>query len=202
MRLLTALAIGVAAIALPATALPTAAVAQANVDAQFQAFGDRIVDEALKLNPVYATQLGEHRYDAMLPDVSAAGRAASRAFAERSLAGAGGASRPRTGPSSSNSSTIEMSITGGSNAGGGSISIRPFMRGSSGVGVSAGAAGGAMSGASQAAVWISRPMRAPRPSIATLKLCTISGVSSAPARRISASLPRWTSMLAARSATR
>jgi uncharacterized protein (DUF885 family) len=86
MRLLTALAIGVAAIALPATALPTAAVAQANVDAQFQAFGDGVVDEALKLNPVYATQLGEHRYDAMLPDVSAAGRAASRAFAERSLA--------------------------------------------------------------------------------------------------------------------
>jgi uncharacterized protein (DUF885 family) len=85
MRLLTAFAIGVAAIATPAAAAPTTAAATSE-DARFQAFGDRIVDEVLKLNPVYATQLGDHRYDAWMPDVSAAGRAASRDFAERSLA--------------------------------------------------------------------------------------------------------------------
>ena len=55
-------------------------------DARFEKFGDRVVDEYLKLDPVTATQVGEHRYDALLPDVSAAGRAARRAFAERSLA--------------------------------------------------------------------------------------------------------------------
>jgi uncharacterized protein (DUF885 family) len=96
-RLLTALAIGVAAVTVPAVATPTAAAAQASVDAQFQAFGDRVVDEALKLNPVYATQLGDHRYDAMLPDVSASGRAASRAFAERSLAELGKFDRSKLG---------------------------------------------------------------------------------------------------------
>jgi uncharacterized protein (DUF885 family) len=85
MRLLTAFAIGVAAIATPAAAAPATAAATSE-DARFQAFGDRIVDEVLKLNPVYATQLGDHRYDAWMPDVSAAGRAASRDFAERSLA--------------------------------------------------------------------------------------------------------------------
>jgi uncharacterized protein (DUF885 family) len=86
MRSLLALAIGVAAISSPAaTPLAAAAATQAE-DARFQAFGDRVVDEYLKLNPVTATQLGDHRYDALLPDVSAAGRAAQRAFAERSLA--------------------------------------------------------------------------------------------------------------------
>jgi uncharacterized protein (DUF885 family) len=86
MRLLTALAIGVAAIATPAASQPTTAAATSE-DARFEAFGDRAVDEYLKLNPINATQLGDHRYDALMPDVSAAGRAATRAFAERTLAG-------------------------------------------------------------------------------------------------------------------
>jgi uncharacterized protein (DUF885 family) len=85
MRSLFALAIGVAAVTSPVVTAPATAAVQANEDARFQAFGDRVVDEVLKLNPVYATQLGEHRYDARLPDVSAAGRATQRAFAERSL---------------------------------------------------------------------------------------------------------------------
>ena len=85
MRSLLALAIGIAAVTSPA-ATPLAAAAVQSEDARFEAFGDRIVDEYLKLNPVSATQLGDHRYDAMLPDVSAAGRAAQRVFAERSLA--------------------------------------------------------------------------------------------------------------------
>jgi uncharacterized protein (DUF885 family) len=85
MRLLTALAIGVAAVAAPAASAPETAAATSE-DARFQAFGDRVVDEYLKLSPVNATQLGDHRYDALMPDVSVAGRAAVRAFAERTLA--------------------------------------------------------------------------------------------------------------------
>ena len=88
MRHWVALAIGVAAIVTPATvALAPAAAARAVAeDARFAAFGDRIVDQYLKSDPVGATQLGDHRYDSRLPDVSAAGRAARRAFAVRSLA--------------------------------------------------------------------------------------------------------------------
>jgi uncharacterized protein (DUF885 family) len=85
MRLLTALAIGVAAVAAPAASAPETAAATSE-DARFRAFGDRVVDEFLKLSPVNATQLGDHRYDALMPDVSAAGRAAVRTFAERTLA--------------------------------------------------------------------------------------------------------------------
>jgi uncharacterized protein (DUF885 family) len=87
MRLLTALLIGTAAVAAPASAVASKPSAvEASEDARFAAFGDRMVDEVLKMNPTGATQLGEHRYDAQLPDVSAAGRAKQRAFAERSLA--------------------------------------------------------------------------------------------------------------------
>lgn len=85
MRLLTALAIGAAAVAMPVVAAPATAAAT-NEDARFEAFGDRVVDGFLKIDPVSATQLGDHRYDALLADVSAAGRAARRDFAERSLA--------------------------------------------------------------------------------------------------------------------
>lgn len=85
MRMLLALAIGVAAASSPAITAPASAAATSE-DARFTAFGDRIVDQYLKLDPVTATQLGEHRYDALLPDVSSAGRTARRAFAERSLA--------------------------------------------------------------------------------------------------------------------
>ena len=85
MRLLLALAIGAAAVSSPVVAAPVAAPASSE-DARFTAFGDRVVDDYLKLDPVSATQLGDHRYDALLPDVSAAGRAARHAYAERSLA--------------------------------------------------------------------------------------------------------------------
>ena len=85
MRLLTALAIGVAVVAAPAASAPETAAATSE-DVRFQAFGDRVVDEYLKLSPVNATQLGDHRYDALMPDVSVAGRAAVRRFAERTLA--------------------------------------------------------------------------------------------------------------------
>src|SRR6185503_702597 len=85
MRILLALAIGVAAVSSPAIAAPARAAATSE-DARFSAFGESVVDEFLKLDPVGATQLGDHRYDALLPDVSAKGRATRHAFAERSLA--------------------------------------------------------------------------------------------------------------------
>jgi uncharacterized protein (DUF885 family) len=85
MRYLLALAIGIAAASTPA-ATAAAAAAVTSEDARFGAFGDSIVDQFLKLDPVSATQIGDHRYDELMPDVSAAGRAARRAFAERSLA--------------------------------------------------------------------------------------------------------------------
>src|SRR5581483_1267756 len=72
MRYLIALALGVSGVAVHApVAAQTAPAAASAEDARFETFGERIVDEYLKLNPVYATTLGEHRYDAQMPDVSA-----------------------------------------------------------------------------------------------------------------------------------
>jgi uncharacterized protein (DUF885 family) len=85
MRILLAFAIGIAAVSSPAMAAHLVAPASSE-DARFTAFGDRVVDAFLKSDPVGATQLGDHRYDALLPDASAAGRAARRAFAGQALA--------------------------------------------------------------------------------------------------------------------
>src|SRR5690348_15322597 len=86
MKLLVAFAIGTAAIAFPAVAKPAKTSAAMSEDARFTAFGNRLVDGFLKLDPVSATQAGDHRYDALMTDASAAGRAARNAFAKRSLA--------------------------------------------------------------------------------------------------------------------
>ena len=85
MRTLVALAIGVAAIVSPVAVSPAAAAVQANEDARFDAFSNRVVDDLLRLDPVNATQIGEHRYDALFPDVSAEGRVARHAFAQKAL---------------------------------------------------------------------------------------------------------------------
>jgi uncharacterized protein (DUF885 family) len=90
MRHLLALAIAAAGLAAsaaaPAAAKQPAAAATVPEDARFAAFGNRVVDQLLRFDPVNATQLGEHRYDRLFADVSPSGRAARRAFAERSLA--------------------------------------------------------------------------------------------------------------------
>jgi len=86
MKLLVALSIGTAVIASPVVAKPAKTSAATSEDARFTAFGERIVDANLKLDPVGATQAGDHRYDALMPDASAAGRAARDALAKRSLA--------------------------------------------------------------------------------------------------------------------
>lgn len=67
-------------VALPATAdTPTA-------DAQFEALGQRFVDEFGRYAPVYATALGDHRYDGELDDLGADGRARSLAWVQATLA--------------------------------------------------------------------------------------------------------------------
>ena len=76
MRIMLALAISVSSIAFSAPLSSQPAAAETGQDARFEKFGESVVDEYLKLDPVTATQVGEHRYDAQLPDVSAAGRAA------------------------------------------------------------------------------------------------------------------------------
>src|SRR5689334_22524859 len=75
-----------AALALAALAVPPAAPAKPVVsapnNASNKAFGGlikRFIDTHTRLNPTEATTLGEHRYDALLPDVTAAGRAAAEA---------------------------------------------------------------------------------------------------------------------------
>ena len=87
MRHLLALMIGAAAVVAPvATQLAPASAQATSEDSRFAAFGERLVDEYLAMDPVGATQLGDHRFDSRLPDVSAAGRDAQSAFAQRGLA--------------------------------------------------------------------------------------------------------------------
>lgn len=75
------------AAALP-SALPAPAMAAeaASADARFSAIAARYVDNLARLSPVYGTQLGDHRFDDKLPDISAAGRAKQIAFDRALLA--------------------------------------------------------------------------------------------------------------------
>lgn len=58
--------------------LPTlAATAPAGPDAAFAALASRWLETMARLSPVAATQLGDHRYDTQLDDLSPAGRAAA-----------------------------------------------------------------------------------------------------------------------------
>ncbi len=67
---------------------PSASTQGANEsDARFARFSADFLEGWLALNPVTATQLGEHRHDGELDDLSAAGRARTVAFAERMLTG-------------------------------------------------------------------------------------------------------------------
>jgi len=65
---------------------PSATERSSPEDARFKALTDRALETLLRRNPVFATQLGDHRFDAELPDPSAAGRAADHAFAADTLA--------------------------------------------------------------------------------------------------------------------
>jgi uncharacterized protein (DUF885 family) len=59
--------------------------AQSKADQQFAALAKRWLDESMKLSPVSATQIGDHRFDSELDDMSAAGRAAGLTSAKSIL---------------------------------------------------------------------------------------------------------------------
>ncbi|HUE79681.1 MAG TPA: DUF885 domain-containing protein [Sphingomicrobium sp.] len=64
--------------------MPPAVAASANE--VFARLGEAWLAETLRLNPVGATQAGEHRYDHLLPDIGLAGREAQLALSRRTLA--------------------------------------------------------------------------------------------------------------------
>ncbi len=65
---------------------PVAHAAAPSADAQFEALGRRFVDEFGRYAPVYATALGDHRFDGELDDLSPAGRARTVAWTQGILA--------------------------------------------------------------------------------------------------------------------
>ena len=61
-------------------------VAKSAADVAFDKLATRYLDEYAGLSPVAATQLGDHRFDARLDDVSPAARRREAAFYKRFLA--------------------------------------------------------------------------------------------------------------------
>jgi uncharacterized protein (DUF885 family) len=84
----------VAAATFAQTAWAVTANAQ-DADARFEAFGKRYVEEFGRFAPVSATQLGDHRTDGELDDLSAAGRARTLAWVKGLLAELQGLDRAR-----------------------------------------------------------------------------------------------------------
>ena len=69
-----------------ATDTPAAAIDTAAADAAFADLSKRALDGWLQLSPVGATQIGEHKYDAEIDDLSAAGRQKNVDFGKKILA--------------------------------------------------------------------------------------------------------------------
>src|SRR5690606_15629446 len=69
-----------------ASASPDAGVVAAQADTAFADLSKRYLDEAMALSPVSATQIGDHRFDHEIDDLSAAGRARADDFNRRMLA--------------------------------------------------------------------------------------------------------------------
>ena len=69
-----------ALVQLPADAAKPArhAMRVASADQQFQSIASRFIAAAMKASPVEATALGEHKYDSLLPDITAKGRTERR----------------------------------------------------------------------------------------------------------------------------
>lgn len=68
----------------------TERAAEIPVEQQFQSISHRFLTDAMRLSPVEATAMGEHKYDALLPDMSPAGRAERRNTWQQLLARLGG----------------------------------------------------------------------------------------------------------------
>ena len=71
---------------IPLVAGQALGAAQSKADQDFAALAKRWLDESMRLSPVSATQIGDHRFDSELDDMSAAGRNAGLAFAKETLA--------------------------------------------------------------------------------------------------------------------
>ncbi|VVT31333.1 conserved exported hypothetical protein [Sphingomonas aurantiaca] len=81
------LLLGAAILALPVSSMSTPALAaQPAQGTAFAALSKRYVDGLARLNPSSATALGDHRFDAQITDMSAAGRAKRAAFSKAMLA--------------------------------------------------------------------------------------------------------------------
>jgi len=65
--------------------LATPAAAASAADARFARLAARYIDTTARLSPIGATTLGDHRFDAEVDDVSAAGRARRRAATQELL---------------------------------------------------------------------------------------------------------------------
>ncbi len=59
---------------------------RSRADRAFEAIGRRWLDRSMRLSPILATTIGDHRFDARIDDVSAAGREAGLRFMRESLA--------------------------------------------------------------------------------------------------------------------
>ncbi len=70
----------------PAEPAPSAATAASEADVAFADISKRWLEGWLQLNPVAATQIGDHRFDGEIDDLSAAGRAKSLEFSRKLLA--------------------------------------------------------------------------------------------------------------------
>ncbi len=70
----------------PLVAAPAWAQTRSLADRAFGALGRRWLDRSLRLSPINATTTGDHRFDHLVDDVSASGRAASLRFARETLA--------------------------------------------------------------------------------------------------------------------
>lgn len=62
-----------------------AAQSQSSADRAFARLSRRWLDRSMRLSPVAATSIGDHRFDAQIDDVSADGRAISLSFARNTL---------------------------------------------------------------------------------------------------------------------
>lgn len=70
---------------MPVVAGAAFGAAQSAADKAFAKLAAAWLDKSMALSPVSATQIGDHRFDAMLDDVSAAGRNAGLAFNKQTL---------------------------------------------------------------------------------------------------------------------
>ena len=77
-----------AATAMLGAAVPAAtpaAVKKINANAQFAGLSKRYIDSIARFQPGYGTQLGDHRFDDKLPDITARGRGNQIAFDQAML---------------------------------------------------------------------------------------------------------------------